>query len=375
MSDGPEGLSLAVDRLQEEAAAAINDGAHMIVLSDKSTSEKRVPVPSLLAVGAVNSHLVESGLRSKAGLISEAGDAFDVHHMCSLLGYGADAIHPHMAFEALRHMLKDGSLRPGITDQVAQENYRKAIDAGILKVMAKVGISTVQAYRGSAAFESIGLSQEVLDKCFGGSMSRIGGVGMEQLGRDAIERHETGYKSALPADHLNNPGELHLRAETTLGPAEHHMNTPQTIAYLQQAARTRRPHEFEVFSTAHNKAVERCALRGLLDFKPPASGSIPLEDVEPASEIVKKLRTGAMSYGSISEESHKTIGVAMNRMGSWSNSGEGGEEEKRWAVDEATGDLASSAIKQVASGRFGNYSSSLVREELCSLSPSCRCQH
>ncbi|MEX0777539.1 MAG: glutamate synthase large subunit [Phycisphaeraceae bacterium] len=344
----------ALDRICAEASEAIKDGYSLIVLSDRAMSALRVPISSLLAVGAVHHHLVRTAERTKLGIVLESGEAREVHDFCMLVGYGADAINPYLAFEACWQMARDGVIPADeFSDEAIVDNFVKSIGKGMLKVMAKMGISTLASYKGAQIFEAVGLNSEVVDKCFTGTASRIQGVGFDVLTAEAMRRHEIGYPSrdTVRLSVLANPGEYHWRAGGTA-----HMWNPGTIASLQVAARSNSRDAYWQFARQVNEdAHRRCTLRGLLQFRfPKADGSpaLPLDEVEPVASIVKRFRTGAMSYGSISKEAHETLAVAMNRMGGRSNTGEGGEDMERW-TPMANGDSKNSAIKQVASGRFG----------------------
>ncbi len=342
------GLHWALERICQEATQAIRDGDSLIVLSDRNTGPNRIPVSSLLACGAVHHHLVRHELRTRIGIVVESGEAREVHHHCLLVGYGADAINPYMAFEALRQAREDGLLGPEWTRDKIVATYRKGVAKGMRKVMGKMGISTLQSYKGAQIFEAVGLNDDVVNYCFAGTASRIKGVGFDVLAEESIRRHEIGYptrhQARLPV--LPNPGEFHWRKS-----GEKHAWNPFTIAEIQQAARAGDKSAYDRFSKLVNEQGNRdCYLRGLLKFK--EQTSIPLEEVEPATEIVKRICTGAMSYGSISAESHETLAIAMNRLGGKSNTGEGGEDYKRFELM-PNGDSKRSAIKQVASGRFG----------------------
>ena len=348
-SQGDPGLRWCLERICQEAAQAINSGFSLIVLSDRSTGPDRVPVSSLLAAGAVHQHLVRHELRTRIGIVIETGEAREVHHHCLLVGYGADAINPYLAFEALRQSREDGTLGDHWTDEKIVAAYRKAVEKGMLKVMGKMGISTLQSYKGAQIFEALGLNDTVVDYCFAGTASRIKGVDFEVLGCEAMLRHEIGYPprnaQALPV--LPNPGEFHWRKT-----GEKHAWNPYTIAEIQNAARTGDKTSFKRFAQIVNDETHKaCFLRGLLKIKTCAS-PISLDQVEPAVEIVKRFCTGAMSYGSISADAHESLAIAMNRIGGKSNTGEGGEDYKRFSP-EPNGDSKRSAIKQVASGRFG----------------------
>ncbi|MBT8126254.1 MAG: glutamate synthase large subunit [Gammaproteobacteria bacterium] len=352
-SEGPDGLSKSLENICFQATEAINDGYSLIVLSDRNLSEDRVAVSTLLAVGAVHHHLVDNRLRTRIGIVVETGEAREVHHHCLLVGYGADAINPYLAFEALFQAKRDGLLSADEypNDESIVADYRKGVVKGMFKVMAKIGISTLQSYKGAQIFEAVGLGEGVVDRCFKGTVSRIKGVELDVLAEEALRRHELGYPSRdvvrLPV--LPNPGDFHWRSGGEL-----HMWNPDTIANLQAAARTNSRDAYQRFADfANNEATRRATLRGLLKFKEGANGGpIALDEVEPVKEIVRRFSTGAMSFGSISAESHETLAVAMNRLGGKSNTGEGGEDSERFAPL-PNGDSKRSAIKQVASGRFG----------------------
>ncbi|MCA9215298.1 MAG: glutamate synthase large subunit [Planctomycetales bacterium] len=350
-SEGKSGLTKALDRICAEAESAIDEGYSLVVLTDRAISADRVPVSSLLATGAVHHHLVRQSKRTRIGIVVESGEAREVHHHCLLIGYGADAINPYLAFEALWRAHEQGLLEEDMDDEKVVTAYRKGVAKGMLKVMAKMGISTLHSYKGAQIFEAVGLRDEVIERCFAGTASRIQGVSFDVLAEELLRRHSIGYpeREETRMKTLPNVGEFHWRAE-----GERHMWDPQAIADIQVAARTNSRDAFKRFSTHCNSdAKTRCALRGLLTFKENVNGGpIPIDEVESAKEIVKRFCTGAMSFGSISAESHETLAIAMNRLGGKSNTGEGGEEPRRWTPDE-NGDSRRSAIKQVASGRFG----------------------
>jgi glutamate synthase (NADPH/NADH) large chain len=342
----PGGLQRAIDRICAEAERAIDEGFSLVVLSDRAIGPGRVPVSALLACGAVHHHLVHRAKRTRIGIIIETGEAREVHHHCLLVGYGADGINPYLAFEALEHSRDEGLLE-GNVDFV--EDYRQAVAKGMLKVMAKMGISTLQSYKGGQIFEALGLASDVIDRCFRGTVSRLQGVDFAVLEQETLRRHALGYPDdptdKLPS--LPNPGEFHWRSA-----GERHAWDPQAIFSLQVAARRGDPGAYKQFAAHVNEEARRTgALRGLLEFKTAAT-PIPLADVEPASEIVKRFCTGAMSFGSLSAEAHETLAVAMNRLGGKSNTGEGGEDPARF-LPLPNGDSRRSAIKQIASGRFG----------------------
>ncbi|MGR9099339.1 MAG: glutamate synthase large subunit [Gammaproteobacteria bacterium] len=349
-AEGNAGLTNALDRICGETEQAIEDGLQLVVLSDRNVGPDRIPLPSLLATGAVHHHLVRQFKRTRIGIVLETGEAREVHHHCLLIGYGADAINPYLAFEALWQARRDGLLEEDMNeDDVIVSSYRKAVAKGMLKVMAKMGISTLQSYKGAQIFEAVGLRDEVVDRCFAGTASRIQGVTFDVLATECLRRHEIGYPEHSSKENgtLPNHGEFHWRAE-----GERHMWDPAAIADVQVAARTNNFKTYKQFADHMNlDAKTRCSIKGLLTFKKDRK-PVPLEEVEPAKEIVKRFCTGAMSFGSISAEAHEALAIAMNRLGGKSNTGEGGEDEERFKPM-ANGDSKRSAIKQVASGRFG----------------------
>ena len=351
-ADGPQGLQMALNRIRDEAAQAIADGYSLVILSDRKVSADRIPVSALLATGAVHHHLVQREERTRVGIVVETGEAREVHHHCLLIGYGADAINPYLAFEALWQAQRDGLLLGERFDQDDKivAAYRKGVAKGILKVMAKMGISTLQSYKGAQIFEAVGLAGEIIDTSFVGSVSRVGGVGFEVLAEELIRRHARGYpqREQLHQPVLPNNGEMHWRSG-----GDSHMWDPIAIAEVQNATRTDDRESYKRFAEQMNTENTRnCTLRGLITFKEGLNAPIPLDEVESAKEIVKRFATGAMSFGSISPEAHETLAVAMNRIGGKSNTGEGGEDAQRF-IPLANGDSKRSAIKQVASGRFG----------------------
>jgi glutamate synthase (NADPH/NADH) large chain len=342
----PGGLTAALERICSEAEQAIDEGFSLVVLSDRGVARDRVAMSSLLACGAVHHHLVRQAKRTRIGILLETGEAREVHHHCLLAGYGADGINPYLAFEALWQARRDGliDVEDCGDDRAVVAAYRKGVAKGMLKVMAKMGISTLQSYKGAQIFEALGLAGPVIDRCFAGTASRLQGVGFEVLEEEQLRRHALGFDDEIVG--LPNPGEFHWRSA-----GERHAWTPQVISSLQLAARTNSAEAYHRFAAdANATARNSCTLRGLLRFK--AGTPIPLEQVEPASEIAKRFCTGAMSYGSISAESHETLAIAMNRIGGKSNTGEGGEDPARFEPM-PSGDSRRSAIKQIASGRFG----------------------
>ena len=351
-SEGPEGLEPALHRIRQEAEKAVDDGYSLILLTDRPAGPDRIPVSALLATGAVHHHLVATEKRTRVGLIVATGEAREVHHHCCLLGYGADAINPYLAFESLWQERRLGTLDAERfpDDDSIVDGYRKAVAKGLLKVFGKMGISTLQSYKGAQIFEAVGLNSSVIDLCFVGTASRIQGVGFNVIAQELVERHALGYPAGdeprLPI--LPNDGQFHWRAN-----GERHMWNPDTIANLQVAARANSREAYKRFAEhANDSAKDRCTLRGLMRFKD--GQRIPLSEVEPASEIVKRFATGAMSFGSISMEAHSSLAIAMNKIGGKSNTGEGGEDPERYRpLPNGAMNPMRSAIKQVASGRFG----------------------
>jgi glutamate synthase domain-containing protein 2/glutamate synthase domain-containing protein 3 len=348
VSEGPEGLDAAVTRVCGEADAALADGVNILVLSDRALGPERAPIPSLLAVGSVHHHLVREGTRLQAGLVLESGEPREVHHFATLIGYGASAINPYLMFQSLGELVREGRV-PGVDDvDTAERNVVKGIAKGLLKTISKMGISTIQSYNGAQIFEAVGLEPELIERAFTGTASRIGGIGLHVLGTETLAKHARGYPRAAE-DLLPVGGVYAWRRE-----GEHHMWNPETIALLQHSVRHGgRPTYEEYAKLVNEDAAARATLRGLLRFKQlPEEEWLPLDEIEPASEIVKRFATGAMSLGSLSREAHETLAIAMNRLGGRSNTGEGGEDPVRYTRD-PNGDSRRSAIKQVASGRFG----------------------
>ena len=353
VQEGEAGLAKAVDELCAAAAKAVRDGASIVVLSDRGVDAQTAPIPSLLATAAVHHHLIREGTRTQCGLVIETGEARESHHFCLLIGYGAGAVNPYLVFETLHDLHHSGVLPPDLSYETAKKNYIKAANKGILKVASKMGISTVQSYRGAQIFEAIGLADEVIDKYFTNTASRIKGIGLDIIARECLLRHRRGYPP-IPVDGevLDNGGMYQWRRD-----GDYHMWNPDTVARIQNAVRigVERPIDgfkaFQEYSAlANDESRHRCTLRGLLNIK--KVSPIPLDQVEPASEIVKRFVTGAMSFGSISKEAHESLAIAMNRIGGKSNTGEGGEDPERFKRD-SNGDWRRSAIKQVASARFG----------------------
>ena len=345
--DGVEGYEDTFRRICNEAQEAAESGHQLIVLSDRAGGPERCPTSSLLALGCVHHHLIETRQRMKVGLIVETAEAREVHHICVLLGYGADAICPYLVFELAKSLRDDQVLDPTYTDEDIFAAYAKAIDTGISKVMAKMGISTLQSYKGAQIFEAVGLGPEVVDRCFRGTQSRIGGVSLAMMAKESLERHEMTFYNLSPDAHiLRNPGNYHWRAG-----GEGHINEPGAIAALQEAAINEDVNAYKKFREVTMNSVRLCALRGQLDFVENRE-KVDISEVEAASEIVKRFATGAMSFGSISLEAHATLAISMNKIGGKSNTGEGGEDADRYLNQDPEFNKRS-AIKQVASGRFG----------------------
>lgn len=347
--EGLAGYYDALDRICEAAGEAIENGDKVIILSDRKTSSERIAVSALLATGMVHHHLVRNRWRAQAALVVETAEAREVHHMCVLVGYGADAICPYLAIECILKLDREGLIRKKLSPEQLIDNYKHSCDGGILKVMSKMGISTLQSYKGAQIFEALGIDDSVVDRCFTGTATRIKGMTFELIAQDAFALHEKGFPSRdireIPG--LAETGEYHWRDG-----GEPHVNDPVSIANIQDAVRNKNDKSYEAYSRSEYEQIKNCTLRGLLDFDFDATSSIPIEQVEPWTEIVRRFVTGAMSYGSISMESHSTLAVAMNRLGGKSNTGEGGEDPER-SLPMENGDTMRSAIKQIASGRFG----------------------
>ena len=361
IDEGPEGLRTRLANVCDEAYDAIRGGINVVIISDRNVSASRAPIPSLLATAAVHHHLVREGIRLQAGLVVESGEPREVHHFATLIGYGASAVNPYLMFETLAALEAEGRL-PDVESLVeAERKVVKAIGKGLLKTISKIGISTIQSYNGAQIFEAVGLDHSVIDRHFTGTASRIGGIDLPTIAEEALRRHARGYPRDTSRDLLPVGGVYAWRRD-----GEHHQWNPETIASLQHATRGNGhapgddPDEpspdaqakYDQFARQINEdAARRATLRGLLDFKA-STGAISIDEVEPATEIVKRFATGAMSLGSISTEAHETLAVAMNRLGGRSNTGEGGEDPRRFTPED-NGDSKRSAIKQVASGRFG----------------------
>ncbi|KAF1810141.1 putative glutamate synthase Glt1 [Eremomyces bilateralis CBS 781.70] len=348
-SEGVQGYMDALDRICEETNEAVEANDSVLVLSDRATSADRVPVSSLLATGMVHHHLVRNRWRSKMAVVVETAEAREVHHMCVLVGYGADAICPYLAVECILKMSREGLIRKKLEPKQLIDNYKHSCDGGILKVMSKMGISTLQSYKGAQIFEALGIDDSVVDRCFTGTATRIKGMTFELIAQDAFAMHEKGFPSRpiVEIPGLAETGEYHWRDG-----GEAHVNDPTSIANIQDAVRSKNDKSYEAYSRSEYEQIKNCTLRGLLDFSFEERAPVPIDQVEPWTEIVRRFVTGAMSYGSISMESHSTLAVAMNRLGGKSNTGEGGEDPERSQRLE-NGDTMRSAIKQIASGRFG----------------------
>jgi len=359
VSGGGPALEEALARLFDAADSAIADGVNILILSDRGITAQMAPIPALLAVSGLHHHLVANGRRTQVGLVLESGEPREVHHFALLVGYGAGAINPYLAFESIEDIIRRGNLA-GVDFQGAIRHYVKAATKGIVKTMSKMGISTIQSYRGAQIFEAIGLDSEVIDTYFRGTASRIEGMDLDGIAREAGERHCRAWPRGAYRDEALDAGGVYKWRPG----GEHHAFNPTTIHLLQHACRTGSMDVFRRYSDSVNDQSKKLAtLRGLLDFKFPGDGGVPLDEVEPVESIMKRFKTGAMSYGSISQEAHETLAIAMNRIGGKSNTGEGGEDPARYDTKPG-GDSKNSAIKQVASGRFGvtSYYLSQARE-------------
>ena len=355
-ADGAAGMRARLDALRAEASAALDDGITILILSDRGMSADMAAVPALLAVGGVHHHLVREGTRTRCGLVIETGEAREMQHFALLSAYGAGAINPYLAFATLRQMRADGYLPKTLEDEQAQAQYIKAIGLGLLKIMSKMGISTLQSYRGAQITEAVGLNTAFVDEFFTWTPSRIQGIGLEEVAVETLRRHSHGFPRTEVVENLSLDvgGQYQWRRK-----GEAHLMNPEVIAKLQHSTRVNSRAEFHEFcNLIDDQEKQLLTLRGLLEFKT-LDEPIPLDEVEPTKDIVKRFATGAMSFGSISKEAHETLAIAMNRLGAKSNTGEGGEDSARFVPD-ANGDSRCSAIKQVASGRFGVTSEYLV---------------
>ena len=348
-ADGTPGtLKKALDRICRYAVDAVEDGFEVLVLQDRAIDSDHAPIPSLLSTAAVHHHLIRKGYRGKVGIIVEAGDVWEVHHFACLIGFGATAINPYLALSSIRDMRLHGKIDTDLDPELLKKNYIKAVNDGLLKVFSKMGISTLQSYQGAQIFEIIGLNKEVVDKCFTGAVSRIEGMGLDEIAREALVKHSLAFsKKSIPSDRLPVGGIYQWKRK-----GEFHLFNPQTIHLLQHSTRIGDYSVFKKYSKLVNDQSEKaCTLRSLFEFNP-LRPSISIDEVEPAENLYKRFATGAMSFGSISWEAHTTLAIAMNRLGGKSNTGEGGEDEIRYQPM-ANGDSMRSSIKQVASARFG----------------------
>jgi glutamate synthase (NADPH) large chain len=357
IAEGAGGLAPAVDRLCRAASQAVAHGCSLLILSDRGTNRQQAAIPSLLATSAVHHHLLREGTRLRTSLIVETGEAREVHHFCTLVGFGASAVNPYLAFETIEELIVSGDIASGDFDD-ATAKYIKAVNKGVLKVMSKMGISTLDSYHGAQIFEALGVNKSVIYQHFTGTASRIGGVGLKELGEEALARHRAAYPER-PVSTAGLPwgGQYHWRRD-----GEYHLFNPETVYKLQHSARSDRYDIFKEYTRlVDDQNEKRSTIRGLLDFKY-ANDPVLIDEVEPVEAIVKRFATGAMSFGALSKEAHETLAIAMNRLGGKSNSGEGGEDPERF-TPEPNGDSRSSAIKQVASGRFGVTSHYLVNAD------------
>ncbi|MBA4149352.1 MAG: glutamate synthase large subunit [Verrucomicrobia bacterium] len=346
-NEGAAGLEKALQDIFVKASEAVKEGTNIIILSDRGVDKESAPIPALLAVSGLHHHLIREGTRTRVGLVLESGEPREVHHFSLLIGFGCGAINPYLAFETLDDMIRQGLLRD-IKHKEACKNFAKAAVKGVVKVISKMGISTIQSYRGAQIFEAVGVKQEVVDKYFTWTATRIEGIGMDQIAEEVLIRHRHAFPDRAVNGHtLDAGGQYQWRAE-----GEVHLFSPQTVHKLQQACRNGSYKVFKEYSALVNDQLKKhYTLRGLLEIKP--GTSIPIEEVESVENILKRFKTGAMSYGSISKEAHEALAIAMNRVGGKSNTGEGGEDLERYTWTNEQGDSKNSAIKQVASGRFG----------------------
>ncbi len=353
-SGGPgAALERAMDRVCAEADKAFAEGCNILILSDRGVNKTTIPIPALLAVAGLHHHLIRNETRTRVCIVLESGEPREIHHFSMLIGYGVSAINPYLVFEAIDDMIKTGFL-PDLTHEKAVKTYKKAVTKGVIKVMSKMGISTVQSYQGAQIFEAVGLSSAIVDKFFTGTPSRIGGIGIEELAAEIEERHAAAFDERAP-DYGTLPvgGDWQWRKD-----GEYHLYNPESVHLLQRSCREGDYGTFKRYTALiDDQTARQCTLRGLMKFKP--TKAVPIDEVEEVDSIVRRFKTGAMSFGSISKEAHEALAIAMNRLGGKSNTGEGGENPERFAPD-ANGDSRCSAIKQVASGRFGVTSEYLV---------------
>ncbi|MFP5238010.1 MAG: glutamate synthase large subunit [Acidobacteriota bacterium] len=356
--DGEKGLKHALDDLGNRASHAVASGYSVLIISDRGVDPTYAPIPSLLAMAAVHNRLVREKTRTQVALIIESGEPREVMHFALLIGYGASAVNPYLAIETLHDLNRRGLLPEGVTGEKAEKHFIKAINKGLLKTISKMGISTLQSYRGAQVFEAVGLSESLVNAYFAGTASRIEGIGLDVLAREAQMKHAYAFQPLTDAEtELVVGGQYQYRVD-----GEYHLLNPLTISKLQHSVRQNNPATFQEYTDLiDNQSRNLCTLRGLLKLKY-SDRPIPLEEVEASKEIVKRFTTGAMSFGSISKEAHETLAIAMNRLGGMSNTGEGGEDEARFTPD-ANGDSRRSAVKQVASGRFGVTTNYLVNAD------------
>lgn len=354
---GAEGLGKALDNLSEAADRVIDKGHNILILSDRGVDRENAAIPALLAVSSLHHHLIRQGTRTKVTILLESGEPREVHHYALLLGYGVSAVNPYLAFESLDDMITQGMLR-GVSHEKAVKNYIKAATKSVVKILSKMGISTIQSYRGAQIFEAVGLKSEFVDRYFTWTPSRIGGIGLEEVAAEALVHHFRAFSDKDGTDKvLDSGGEYQWRSD-----GEDHLFNPQTIHLLQHSVRSGDYEMYKKYSAlVQGESKKHQTLRSLLELKP-VGEPIPLDEVEPASSIMRRFKTGAMSFGSISKEAHETLAIAMNRIGGKSNTGEGGEDPARF-IPEANGDSRRSSIKQVASGRFGVTSNYLVNAD------------
>ncbi|MFM7162273.1 MAG: glutamate synthase central domain-containing protein, partial [Planctomycetaceae bacterium] len=352
VAGGEKALRSALDRIRREAHEAVLRGAALLILSDLGVDAKHAAIPALLACAGVHHHLIREGSRTRCALIIESGEPREVHHYALLFGYGAGAVNPYLVFESLAQLAGRGELKnaKGPVDfAAAEKNYIKAVNKGLLKVMSKMGISTLHSYRGAQIFEAVGLNKAFVDEFFTRTATRIQGIGLEEIAIEVQRRHQSAHPTVVVPENLDLDvgGQYQWRRR-----GEFHMVNPEMVAKLQHAVRSNNRDAYRRYADfVNNQQRNLATLRGLLEFRF-ASHPIPLDKVEPVESLLRRFATGAMSLGSISREAHETLAIAMNRIGGKSNTGEGCEDSVRYRPD-ANGDLRRSAIKQVASGRFG----------------------
>ncbi len=347
VKDGEDGLKTAIANLFQKADSAINDGANILILTDKGVNQDYAPIPALLAVSGMHHHLVRKENRTDIGIILESAEPREVHHFCTLISYGASAINPYLTYESIESLVNKGYIK-GLKYEEAVQRYRDASLKGIQKVLSKLGISTLQGYQGAQTFEIVGIKKSFVDQFFTGTTSQIEGIGLKEIAQEVSKRHSNAFDQVNKESMLDSEGLIKWRAK-----GEYHLYNPESIYYLQNAVKN---NDYELFKKFSQSIVDEDAklysLRSLFEFNFHKTKAIPIDEVEPVESIVKRFKTGAMSFGSISQEAHEAIAIAMNRIGAKSNTGEGGEDSNRFAK-ERNGDSKNSSIKQVASGRFG----------------------